>query len=72
MNPKSPCKDCPNRKPGCHTSECEPWAEYEDAKRKLREAREEFMKTWCYESGRDRGRTQKLKARQRHRSIARN
>lgn len=30
MNPKAPCKDCPNRKPGCHTSECEPWAEYED------------------------------------------
>ena len=47
---------------------CERWAEYAAACQELRDRRQDYMKTWCFESGRDRGRTQKLRNQQRHRA----
>lgn len=62
MNPKSPCLNCPDRQPGCHDpGKCEPWAEYEAACKASREARAKYMNTWCYDSGRDKAKTIKLK-----------
>ncbi|MBQ6260302.1 MAG: hypothetical protein IJK59_03535 [Firmicutes bacterium] len=69
MRASSPCFGCPDHAPGCHNDSCpHGWKEYEAATQKIREAREAFAKTWSYESGRDRGRTLKLKARQKHRN----
>lgn len=69
MTPKSPCFNCPDRSPGCHDPErCERWAEYAAACQELRDRRQDYMKTWCFESGRDRSRTQKLRNQQRHRA----
>ena len=63
---KSPCRDCLKRKPGCHDPEkCELWAAYAAACEAVREKRAEYARTWCYESGRDRNRTRRLKERQR-------
>lgn len=66
--PSSPCRDCPDRtvEPNCHDPErCPKWAEYAAYWETVRAARQEYAKTWAYESGCERAITMKLKGRQR-------